>query len=273
MALQQPELGQFSVAEALAEQGLTISASGVRSIWKRHGLETAYKRLLAKTQGATAGDTAQLSEAQQDLLRREQVTRRLRRQAEKGSNTLTDVRREELLRAAAKIFSRKGFAGTSLKEICSGAGIQSNSLYYHFASKEDLFAAVHQRSMQRTTDAIRSAIEGLTDPVKRLEEACATAVKFILDRSAYAVIARVDVSTRPNPSLQKRLNADRAEFEEIFRELVDEAPLGAGTDRSMFRLSLIGAMNWTNAWYKPGRLAPEEIGRVIVRNILRSHPS
>jgi len=268
IARQHPEMGQFTVAETLTKRGYKISASGVRGIWKRHNLQTSYLRLMAMKEEGKAQAADQLSPAQLALLKREQVTRRLKTRAEKGPETLTAIRREELIQAAAKIFSKKGYAASSLKEVCAAAGIQPNSLYYHFKSKESLFAAVHQRGMQRTTDAIRKAVDSKTDPLLRLEEACATAVSYILDASAYAVVARVDLSAKLTPALHRRLNADRKEFEDIFRELIAAAPLPKNTDRSLFRLTLIGAMNWANAWYKPGRLTPEQIGRAILRNIL-----
>ncbi len=267
MAHQHPELGQFKVAEVLTSRGYKVSAAGVRGIWKRHNLHTSYLRLMAKSGGKPAS-AAGLSPSQQALLKREQVTRKLKTRAEKEQDTLTEVRREELIQAAVKIFSRKGYAATSLKEICAAAGMQPNSLYYHFKSKASLYAAVHQRGMQRTTAAIREAAARHADPIRKLEEACATAVSYILDANAYAVVARVDLSAKLTPALSRKINADRAEFDDIFRELIDHAPLPSGTDKSLFRLALIGAMNWTNAWYRPGRLGPEQIGRAILRNML-----
>lgn len=269
MAQENPEMGQFSVAEALKAKGVKISPSGVRSIWKRHGLETTYQRLMART--AHAGSVEPLSPSLLSLLAREKVSHRLRQLAEQQENTLTDVRREKLMLAAAKVFSRKGYAGTSLKEISAAAGIQPNSLYYHFRSKEDLFAAVHKRGMERTITAINESIASLDDPIARLEQACATAVHYILDRNAYAVIARVDMTARLTPPLIRRLNADRAKFEDIFRALIEAAPLAPSTDKSLLRLALLGAMNWTNAWYKPGRLSPADIGRGLVRNLIANH--
>lgn len=268
MARQHPELGQFSVAETLSERGYKISAAGVRGIWKRHNLHTSYLRLTAKGGDGKAAAAEALSPAQQAMLKREQVTRRLRTRAEKEQDSLTDVRREEILQAAAKIFSRKGYAAASLKEICATAGMQPNSLYYHFPSKASLFAAVHQRGMQRTTAAILQAVARHDSPLERLEAACATAVSYILDDNAYAMVARIDLSVKLTPALNRKINADRAKFEDIFRDLIEQAPLPPGTDKSLFRLTLIGAMNWSNAWYRPGRLTPEQIGRAMLHNML-----
>ena len=47
LALEYPAFGQVRVAAKLAERGMKLSPSGVRSVWQRHDLETAKKRLRA----------------------------------------------------------------------------------------------------------------------------------------------------------------------------------------------------------------------------------
>lgn len=258
-----PEWGQFTVARALSEAGMVVSPSGVRSIWKRYGLETDYKRLLAVKQGR-AGRI--LSTAQLETLKRKRRSNVLKAKAD-PSESFTEVRREELLLAAARIFSKKGFAAASLREICAIAGIKPTSLYYHFRSKESLFAAVHKIGMQRTNSAIDHAIKDISDPWMRLESACATAMKFILDASDLAVVVRVDPSRRFKPALQRQINHDRSAFEDRFRRIVDDLHLDSKVDRSLFRLSLLGAMNWSSSWYRPGRRSPEEIGLRMITDI------
>jgi len=42
-------------------------------------------------------------------------------------------------------------------------------------------------------------------------------------------------------------------------------PLPAATDRSLWRLQLLGALNWTPTWYRPGGdKAPADIARAMV---------
>ena len=50
--------------------------------------------------------------------------------------------RKQILDASLKLFSEKGFARTSVRDIAQAAGITDAAIYYHFASKRDLFEAL-----------------------------------------------------------------------------------------------------------------------------------
>ena len=47
--------------------------------------------------------------------------------------------REAILKAAMRLFAKKGYAGASTREICETAGITKPVLYYHFRSKQHLY--------------------------------------------------------------------------------------------------------------------------------------
>src|SRR5271170_7729244 len=52
---------------------------------------------------------------------------------------------ERILDVALDLFLEKGYDKTSLREIAEQLGFSKAALYYHFASKEDIFMALHQR--------------------------------------------------------------------------------------------------------------------------------
>ena len=47
--------------------------------------------------------------------------------------------RKVILDAALKLFSKKGYEGTSLSEICNATGLTKGALYWHFANKRVLY--------------------------------------------------------------------------------------------------------------------------------------
>lgn len=55
-----------------------------------------------------------------------------------------DKRREQILQTAVKLFSQKGFKGTTTKEIARAAGVSEAMVFKHFASKDELYGALLQ---------------------------------------------------------------------------------------------------------------------------------
>ena len=53
-----------------------------------------------------------------------------------------DARREQILQTAVELFSKKGFKGTTTKEIARVAGVSEAMVFRHFASKEELYGAI-----------------------------------------------------------------------------------------------------------------------------------
>ena len=53
-------------------------------------------------------------------------------------STVISSRKAEILSAAAELFAKQGFAGTSVRDIANACGILSGSIYHHFSAKEDL---------------------------------------------------------------------------------------------------------------------------------------
>ena len=247
---------------------MQLSPSGVRAIWKRHGLETSYRRLLARKRQTDADEPA-LTEVQRALLQRAQVTRRALASAGDGVDSQSDVRRGRLIAAAARVFSQRGYEGASLREICSDAGILPGSLYYHFRSKEDLFVTVHAEGFRQINAAVDRALEGQSDPWQRLEAACAAHLAELVSGNEVAVVTGTSLFRAARPALQRRLDRERDAYEARFRRLIDALDLGADVDRSLLRLALLGALNWTRIWYRPRKRTPAEIARHLVVTLLR----
>ncbi|HEX8287037.1 MAG TPA: TetR/AcrR family transcriptional regulator, partial [Pyrinomonadaceae bacterium] len=53
-----------------------------------------------------------------------------------------DVRRQQILQIAMRLFSGKGFSGTTTKEIANLAGISEATVFKHFSNKDDLYSAI-----------------------------------------------------------------------------------------------------------------------------------
>ncbi len=176
-----------------------------------------------------------------------------------------DNRRARILNAAAAQFSVSGYSGTSVRDIATAADMLPGSMYYHFASKEELLAAVHEVAIARVKETVLAAITDQADPWERLEAACVAHVAAMLENKEYGSVVATELPSRHASALRDTMIAQRNDYEKIFRTLIDDLPLDPGCNRKYLRLALVGAMNWTLAWYRTDGDSPETIAREILR--------
>ena len=175
-----------------------------------------------------------------------------------------DSRLPKVLDEAARLFRTKGFEGTSVRDIARAVGMLPGSLYCHFETKEALLVAVYVKGVQQITDAVRSAVARRIDPWDRLEAACVAHLEAILQEDDYA---QVVIRVRPAdvPVADQSLIDLRNQYEALFTSLIRDLPLARSTDRGTLRLMLMGALNWSQTWYRPGgRLNPRAIARKFI---------
>jgi len=174
-----------------------------------------------------------------------------------------DNRLPLLLDEAARLFRAQGFHGTSIRDIVRAVDMLPGSLYYHFAGKEDLLAEVYAEGVRRISERVSAAVAAKTDPWARLEAACIAHLESLLEESDYA---QVVIRVRPGdvPAAATHLVALRDGYERLFVDLIAALPLARGVDRSSLRLMLLGALNWSQNWYRPGRDEPAAIARHFV---------
>lgn len=173
------------------------------------------------------------------------------------------ARRAEILEAAAKLFSKRGYDGVGMREIADAAGILGGSLYYHFKSKQQIYIEVHRAALARSAQRISLGLEDVSGAWERLEAAIAAQLEGQLD-PASVTWPMINDKAAMSGEMRDALIVDRDAFENQYRLLIEELPLPARVDRSVLRLSLLATLNSITTWYQPGKLTPREIASQIV---------
>jgi TetR/AcrR family transcriptional regulator len=92
-------------------------------------------------------------------------------------NTTADTR-QRILQAALKGFARKGYAGTSVRDIVTTARASRPVLYYYFSSKADLYRALVEWAADERLRLMREAVARADTLAGQLKELCATLFEF-----------------------------------------------------------------------------------------------
>jgi AcrR family transcriptional regulator len=94
-----------------------------------------------------------------------------------GARMAGEERRLQILCIAVRLFSQRGFRGTTTKEIAQAAGVSEAMVFRHFATKQELYAAI--------LDHKACAGGQMQDP----REMLADAVRLKNDRAVFETLA------------------------------------------------------------------------------------
>ena len=87
------------------------------------------------------------------------------------------VRREQLLRAARKVFRAKGYDGATVSEIVREAGVAQGTFYLYFPSKRDAAVSLFDGLMETMAQVVITAVASRTSFEDRLESLIAAGFK------------------------------------------------------------------------------------------------
>lgn len=94
---------------------------------------------------------------------------------------MSDLKRELILDAARKVFEADGLEGASLRAIAAAAGYTPAALYFHFESKEAIYAEVLRTSLADLGQAVNRSIARAKTPVDRLRAAAMAFFRYYSD--------------------------------------------------------------------------------------------
>ena len=124
---------------------------------------------------------------------------------------------------------------------------------------------MHREGFRQLIARVEEIVRSEADPWRRIELACAAHIEAAVGDNSIQRITGTGLFSIHEEQLQRRLRADREHYEQIFRRLVDDLDLPRAIDRSLFRLALLGALNWAHVWYRKGKKNPREIARTVIR--------
>ena len=120
--------------------------------------------------------------------------------------------REKILDAAEELFARRGFAGVGLSELAETVGLGKSSLFHHFRSKAQLYAAVVERILIDIENALVRALAAGGSPVERLDRWIDTIIDLLGERPSHSrlLLRSMFEDDELSGALEEEQAADRA---------------------------------------------------------------
>ena len=183
------------------------------------------------------------------------------------------ARRAEVVRAAARLFSERGYHGTSMRHLGDALGLLRGSLYAHIGSKEDLLFEVTDEGAERFLQRGREAHE--------LHATAEDRLTALLVGHAEVAIGHIEAATvflnewrYLEPERRALIKAKRDRYEAIARAIRADGIAGgefrSDLDVAMTARLVLSAGNWIYTWYRPrGELSAAEVGRSFAHTLVR----
>ena len=180
-------------------------------------------------------------------------------------------RRDELLRASAKLFREKGFDGTTIRDISNAAGMHSGSPFYHFKTKQDILVAVMEQGLAEGLRSLQETMASATTPEQKFTAMIRTQLGTILeDGNDFIPVLLYDWRSLTEAN-RRRIVQLKDRYDALWQQAIDDLKRAGRLpgDPQLVRLLILGAVNWTGTWYRAGgRLSLDEIAQSAARVFL-----
>ncbi|MBX9611211.1 MAG: TetR/AcrR family transcriptional regulator [Burkholderiales bacterium] len=187
-------------------------------------------------------------------------------------------RRQDIVKAAAKLFRRNGFNGTSTRAIASAAGMHSGSLFCHFKSKDALLYEVMQEGMRsalaRQTIVLLSEHDAATTLRQLIRSHFDTLLGPNSDFMHAVLYESRSLNTQQRNVIAKLQGDYQAAWTPVLQELCLTGYLQVEVP-VLARLLIFGALNWSVQWFdaQKGHSRDDLIDAVMALFIRKRSPA
>ena len=95
---------------------------------------------------------------------------------------LVGNKHQQIVNGACKIFFKKGYHPTTIRDIAKACGMSMGQLYHYIHSKDDVLYLIHKHMHKVWYDYLkRSNLEQIEDPVQKITEALKQILQFQMD--------------------------------------------------------------------------------------------
>jgi AcrR family transcriptional regulator len=182
--------------------------------------------------------------------------------------------RRRILDCAARLFRQKGYGATSLRDIAAESGMKAGSLYYHFASKDEILIEVLNIGVQRVHDAVRAAVTALPKDAKFkavVDTAIREHLRALHEADDYTS-ANVRIFGQVPDVVRAGHVAVRRTYEEYWTKLLKDAKasgqLRADADPHVLLPLIISSLNATLEWFDPKKGPVERVAQELSALVL-----
>ncbi|MCQ6563166.1 TetR/AcrR family transcriptional regulator [Paenibacillus mendelii] len=130
-------------------------------------------------------------------------------------------RKQQIVEAAVTVFAKQGYYKTTTAHIAHAVGITQPYVFHFFKTKEDLFIAVLQQSVQRISGIFRE----VEAPAEQLMDQMGTAFYDLLETHRDETLLSMQAFTTAEPIIRQKVQEGFAHIHQVVKEKFERAQI------------------------------------------------
>jgi AcrR family transcriptional regulator len=177
-----------------------------------------------------------------------------------------ELKRDAVIRAAAREFNRKGYHNTSLDDIAARLEVTKPTIYYYVTSKEQLLFECFVAGVELIRAAFRDVRHLAVPARERLSAVLRHYGEAVASEFGWCMVRAEDQDL--SPAMSRHIKTLKSEIDHGIRRLIREGIQDGSIepcDPKMTTFALAGALNWIAHWYREDRsMTGAEIAQAFV---------
>jgi AcrR family transcriptional regulator len=171
-----------------------------------------------------------------------------------------EAKSQAIMDCAASLFAKVGYPSAKMQDVAEACGATKSMLYHYYPTKDDLLFAMLKEHLERVIAGLDEAVSAADTPRERLM----ALVQAYTQKSAQSrrrhVIAMNDVKYLPKAKQAPLIDLQRQLSDSVAALLRELNPGLPDHIYKPYTMMLIGMLNWTDFWYRPGgAMKPQEL--------------
>jgi AcrR family transcriptional regulator len=184
-----------------------------------------------------------------------------------------DQKLEFILRNAARIFAKKNYHSTTMRDISRATNVSLAGLYHYCKSKEELLFLIQDNCFGRVLERLEERLGEVDDPLVKLRIFIENHLSFFAANMAEMKVLSHEAESLAG-DLHTHVSTKKDRYTKLARKILKEIQQGqdAGSqiDLTVATYALFGMMNWIYNWYDPsGKLKVLELVDNVTHLFLR----
>ncbi len=162
--------------------------------------------------------------------------------------------REDVVAAASRLFAKRGFHGTSMRDLGEELGMLGSSVYSHVRGKNELLVEVIGRGAEFFNEVVAAANETDGSAVDRLRDLVYGHVRVVvghIDEARTFLFESRFLPTGDRLKIVEMRDAYEAAYRQTIQDGIDEGSIAPDIDPGITAIFILSVLNALIRWYRP----------------------